>query len=83
VTQVLPFGTPIIHDVYFASQLTSPGDIRRFSAGYQAVAPSAVPSWKTFLIFQRLQLEIKLRESIVDRSDKTSCVDTMTFSLAT
>jgi AP-5 complex subunit mu-1 len=69
ITQVLPFGTPIIHDVYFASQLTSPGDIRRFSAGYQAVAPAAVPSWKTFLVFQRPQLELKLRESIVGSID--------------
>jgi AP-5 complex subunit mu-1 len=69
ITQVLPFGTPIIHDAFFASQLMSPGDIRRFSAGYQAVAPAAVPSWKTFLLFQRLQLDIKLRESIVGSID--------------
>jgi hypothetical protein len=69
VTQTLPFGLPVVHDAYFASQLTSAGDIRRFGAGYAAVAPQAVPSWKTFLIFQRLRLEVKLREAVLGSID--------------
>jgi AP-5 complex subunit mu-1 len=69
VHQVLPFGTPVVHDVYFASQLTSPGDMRRFSTGYGTVAPAAVPSWKSFLLFQKTQLELKVREVILGSID--------------
>ena len=65
IALVLPFGSPIVHDPYFASQLCSSGDVRRFSAGYQTIAPSAVPSWKTFLVFPRPQLDLKLREVIL------------------
>jgi AP-5 complex subunit mu-1 len=65
VNQILPFGTPLIHDPYFASQLTSPGEPRRFGAGYQAVGQTPVPSWKTFLFFQRIQLDLKLREIVL------------------
>jgi AP-5 complex subunit mu-1 len=72
VNQVLPFGIPVVHDVYFASQLTSAGDVKRFSAGYQVVAPSPVPSWKTFLLFQRMQLDLKLREVLLGSIDGQS-----------
>lgn len=69
VTQVLPFGTPVIHDVFFASQLTT-GDVRSFSAGYQTVAAtSTIPSWKTYLVFPRAQLELKLRECVMGSID--------------
>lgn len=74
VSLVLPFGSPVVNDPYFASQLTSAGDARRFSAGYQTIAPAAVPSWKTFLIFPRPQLELKLREvvlALIDGERKT------------
>jgi AP-5 complex subunit mu-1 len=69
VNQVLPFGIPVVHDVYFASQLTSAGDIERFSAGYQSVSRSPVPSWKTFLLFPRMQLDLKLREVLLGSID--------------
>ena len=69
INQILPFGSPIIHDALFASQLTASGDLRRFSAGYQTVAPAPVPSWKTSLLFSRPQLELKLREVVMGSID--------------
>ncbi|KAH0785054.1 AP-5 complex subunit mu-1 [Histomonas meleagridis] len=69
INQILPFGSPIVHDAYFASQLISPGDLRRFSAGYQVVAPSPIPSWKVSLLFSRPQIELKLREVIFGSID--------------
>jgi AP-5 complex subunit mu-1 len=72
ITQILPFGFPVIHDAYFVSQLTTSGDLRRFSAGYQAVAPLPVPSWKTFLLFARPQVELKLREVVLGSIDGVS-----------
>jgi hypothetical protein len=41
----------------------------RFGTGYSTVAPSAVPSWKSFLLFQKSNLELKLREVIVGSID--------------
>lgn len=69
VTQIMPFGSPIIHDAFFASQLTAVGDLRRFSAGYQTVAPAPIPSWKTSLLFPRPQVELKLREVVMGSID--------------
>ena len=69
INQILPFGRPIVHDAYFASQLISPGDLRRFNAGYQVVSPSPIPSWKVSLLFSRPQLELKLKEVVMGSID--------------
>jgi AP-5 complex subunit mu-1 len=74
LNQVIPFGTPIVHDAYFASQLVGTGDARRLGAGYQTIAPAAVPSWKAWLLFPRPQLELKLREVILGSIDGTNDV---------
>jgi len=69
ILQIMPLGSPIIHDAYFVSQIVAPGDLRRFSAGYQTISPSPVPSWKTSLVFPRQQLEMKIRETVFGSID--------------
>ena len=69
VIQAMPFGTPALHDAYFASMVVTNGDLRRFSGGYQTVANSAVPSWKISLLFPRPQLDLKVNESILGSID--------------
>ena len=65
INLILPFGTPVIHDAYFMSQLPTTNDSHLFNAGYQTVSPHPVPSWKTYLVFPRQQLDVKVRETIV------------------
>lgn len=65
ILQIMPFGTPVIHDTQFALTVVSSGDINRFSGGYPTVASIAVPSWKTSLLFPHPKLELKLKETII------------------
>ena len=68
---VMPFGSPIIHDQYLVSQLTSRIDISRFNAGYKEVEPRSVPSWKEALLFPCQQLEITIKEAVFGSISKT------------
>lgn len=65
ILQIMPFGTMLIHDPQFAMTVVTSGDITRFSGGYQTVASTAVPSWKTYLLFPHPKLELKLKETII------------------
>ncbi|EAY00983.1 hypothetical protein TVAG_382010 [Trichomonas vaginalis G3] len=69
INLIMPFGSPIIHDPYFVSQLPITADSHLFNAGYATVSPAPVPSWKTYLVFPRQHLEIKMRETIVGSID--------------
>ena len=69
INLVLPFGSPVIHDAYFVSQLPLTSDSHLFNAGYATVSPAPVPSWKTSLVFPRQQLEVKMRETIIGSID--------------
>ena len=62
---ILPFGSPVIHDQYFVSQVTSKTELSRFYAGYKNLENSLIPSWKTALIFPCQQFDIQLKECLI------------------
>ena len=65
INSILPFGSPVVYDQYFISQLTAKTEISRFTAGYKNLENSFIPSWKTSLVFPCQQLELQIRECII------------------
>ena len=72
INTVLPFGSPVIHDQYFISQIASKTEISRFLAGYKNLENKLIPSWKTSLVFPSQQFEMQLKESIIGCISKTN-----------
>lgn len=70
INLVLPFGSPVIHDQYLISQLTSRVELSRFNAGYNKVGDVAVPSWKSTLQYPVQQLDFTIKEVIIASIEK-------------
>lgn len=62
VHQVMPFGTPLVHDPFFAAELLTTGNAH-YIDGYSS--DITIPSWKTFLKFANQNIFFSVKEQIV------------------